>query len=204
MMFRFDRRPFRLSIIVPLFAVSAILSLTACSAVDELTSIVEKEPPPPCPRIKLLKDADIITVYRPGSGRDITDIRYEAELKGFFGECDYVGKSRVYSKVNLTLRISYDISRGPAERGNLIKVPYFIAIPKYYPRPEGRSEFVSTVKFIENRDNMVVVDDEIAISLPLGKGQTGPETNVYIGFVLTKDQLDFNRDKRRATGLSNP
>ncbi len=204
MKYRFHLKPFRFSILAPFCAVLAAASLTSCSAVDELSSMVEGRQPPPCPQIKLLKDADIVTVYRPGPGRDITDIRYEAELKGFSGECDYVGDDGVYSSVNLSIRVSYDISRGPAEKGNVIKVPYFVAIPHFYPRPEGRSDFVSTAKFIENRDNMVVVDDPIHISLPLTKERSGPDTEVYIGFVLTKNQLEFNREKRRATGLSNP
>lgn len=183
-------------------AIAAAVSLTACGATDEIGSLVKKRIAPPCPQVRLLKDADIITVYRPGPGRDITDIRYEAELTGYKGECDYIGEDGVYSQVKLTLKVAYDISRGPAEKGKVIKVPYFVAVPEFYPRAEGRRDFASAARFIENRDNMAVIDEAVEISLPLGKNRPVPDMKVYIGFVLTENQLEFNRQKRRATGLS--
>ena len=78
--------------------------LTACEATDDLNPFYgPKVVLPACPTVRFLRDADKVTVYRPGSGRDITDILYEAKLEGFVGDCEYVGDGgyRAFSSLDL-------------------------------------------------------------------------------------------------------
>ena len=89
--------------------------LTACESVDNFNPFSDtKSGPPKCPTIKFLKDADEITVYKSGPGKDLRDIIFEAELTGFKGECEYVGINGIHTKVVLTLQLGLDITRGPA------------------------------------------------------------------------------------------
>lgn len=173
------------------------LLLAGCGSAQDVNPWAKKYPVPACPKIQLLKDTDTITAYRSGPGRDITDILYEADLKGFAGECEYIGEKGIYSAVNVTLKVGVEISRGPAERSEIVGVSYFVAIPEFYPKPQGRQIFTAKVKFPENRNTMRIRDEEVSLSIPLNKTRKGPDTKVYIGFQLTPEQLELNRQKRQ-------
>ena len=67
----------------------AALAVVGCEVAKDLNPW-ESYPVPSCPKIQLLKGTDVITAYRSGVGRDITDIRYEAEVNGFTGNCEYI------------------------------------------------------------------------------------------------------------------
>lgn len=173
------------------------LVLVGCSTADTINPWAKKYPIPACPKIQLLKDTDTITAYRPGPGRDITDIRYEADLQGFKGECEYIGEKGVYSAVNIVLKVGFKVTRGPAEKSRFTDVSYFVAIPEFFPSPAGRNIFTTKVRFPKNRNTMQIIDDEVEISIPLNASRKGPGTKVYIGFQMTPEQLDFNRQKRQ-------
>jgi hypothetical protein len=174
----------------------SVLFLVSCETPESLNPFGEKQPVPACPKIRLLKDMDIITVYRPGSGRDITDIRFGGEIIGFKGECEYIGKRGVYSNVVVVLKVDFKITRGPAEKSQLVSIPYFIAIPEFYPSASGRSDFNFRVNFPKNKNLMRISDQEVEISIPLTVTRKGPNSKIYIGFQLTPDQLEFNRKRR--------
>ena len=148
---------------------------------------------PQCPVVQLLKDTDIITVYKKGLGRDITDIRYEAELKSFTGNCEYIWEKSKNKAVKVILRVSFDITIGPSAETRNLSVPYFIAIPIYYPAPYGKQEFVANIKFPENQNTISYVDEDLEITIPLDEKNLGPNIKIYIGFKLTPEQLRGNR-----------
>ena len=90
--------------------------LMACEVTDDSNPFYSpKVVVPACPKVRLLQDADKVTVYRPGPGRDITDILYEARLEGFSGDCEYVGDGGVFHEVVLSLRAKFNLVRGPAD-----------------------------------------------------------------------------------------
>jgi len=173
-----------------------ILFLAGCDTNKELNPWASY-PVPSCPKVQLLGDTNIITAYRSGLGRDITDIRYEAEITGFKGNCEYIGKKGIYSAVKLVLKVNFEITRGPAERKRSLDFVYFIAVPEFYPKPSGRQNFNVRAKFPENRNTINITDEEVEITIPLKKGRKGPGSIIYIGFLLTAEQLNFNRQKRQ-------
>ena len=185
----------RISLIGGITAIIALLFfLTTCTPVDNLNpfgaSKIEK---PSCPSVKLLKDADKIIVYKTGPGRDISDISFEAEIKSFKGECEYLGDNGTYDKVILTLQVALDITRGPAAKSSQFKLSYFVAIPDFFPNPEGKVNFDRFLKFPRDLNSMSILDEVIEITIPLNKNRRGPGTKVLIGFNLNKSQLEFNR-----------
>ena len=176
--------------------------LTACELVDNVNPFSDtKSGPPKCPTIKFLKDADEITVYKSGAGKDLRDIIFEAELTGFKGECEYVGNNGVHTKVILTFQLGLDITRGPAEKTRRVKLSYFVAIPDFFPKPEGKVSFNRVVIFPQERNSITLLDEAIEIVIPLNKNRRGPQTKVLVGFELTKSQLEFNRQRIRHRGL---
>ena len=176
--------------------------LTACGSVDNFNPFSDKKSgPPKCPTIKFLKNADEITVYNSGAGTGLRDVLFEAELTGFKGECEYVRNNGVHTKVVLTLQLGLDITRGPAETTGRVKLSYFVAIPDFFPKPEGKVLFNRVVMFPENRNSLTLLDEAIEIVIPLNKNRRGPQTKVLVGFDLTKSQLEFNRQRIRHRGL---
>jgi hypothetical protein len=156
---------------------------------------------PACPKVRMLKDADKLTQYRPGPGRDITDIMFEADLVGFNGDCEYIGEEGKYTSVVVTLKVGFKVARGPSVSGDSAKVPYFLAIPEFFPDANAKQSFVRDVKFPKNRTSVTIIDSEVEVSIPLDTSRKGPDTQVIIGFSLSPEQLEFNRRRGRATIL---
>lgn len=179
--------------------------LTGCETevdVGKLNPFGGKKPViPACPKVRMLKDADKITQYRPGPGRDITDIMFEADMVGFKGDCEYIGDAGKYTNVVVTLKVGFKVARGPSVSGDTAKVPYFLAIPEFFPDANAKQSFVREVKFPKNRTSVTVIDSEVEVSIPLDASRKGPDTQVIIGFSLSPEQLEFNRKRGRATIL---
>ncbi|MEE3000733.1 MAG: hypothetical protein VX693_12485 [Pseudomonadota bacterium] len=173
-----------------------VLFLISCDTAKDFNPWASY-PVPNCPKVQLLADTNIITAYRSGPGRDITDIMYEAEITGFEGDCKYVGKKGTYSQVVLIFKVNFEITKGPAAQNRSLDFGYFIAIPEFFPKPSGKQEFSVTVRFPKNRNTIQITDDEVEIKIPLKKTRKGPGSKIYIGFRLTAEQLERNRQNRR-------
>ena len=179
-----------------LLALSAT-ALSACGSVNAINPFGETVTLPACPEVGLLKDADHMTVFAKGSGRDISDVVFETEIKSFKGECEYVGDAPDYTEVVLNLRVSFDLILGPAARGREQKFDYFFAIPALFPGKDGKSEFSAAVKFPPRRNRVTFTDDPREITIPLSESRRGPETKAVISFALSRDQLIFNRSNSK-------
>lgn len=175
------RIPKRQLAIVSTLAISALV-LTACG-------ITKKEEPPPCPQVVILADAAKATKYRGGSGRDITDIEYEAELSGFTGSCGYDKKR---TQVEVAISAAFFVARGPAGTGPSIDLPYFVAIPD-----QAKQVFTAKVEFPGSSPKVRHVDDEVSVTIPLSDGELGTSTTIYLGLQLTPEQLEFNRKLKK-------
>ena len=185
-----------------LIAAVGLSALTGCSDTGIFGS---KIVPPNCPTVSILEDANRITVYRPGPGRDIADIVYEARLLGVEGDCAYEidkkAKTTVettYKAVTMMMRPRFIVTPGPALTGFSIPIHYFVAMPEFYPNPEGRADFSRNVETSSTRTQVDVTDANIEIRVPLNEKRRGESIGVFVGFVLTEDQLRENRS--RASG----
>ena len=195
------RRNLRPSLILAAFG----LFLGACAfdpSLPEFPSIFGEDLPiPACPKIKLLRDASQFTQFRPGPGRDITDIVVEARLTGFRGDCGYTEDDGKFTSVDVSLRPLFQVTRGPANRARSADVTFFVAIPKYYPASAGRSEFRTRIAFPANRNSLDIISGEIEIKVPLVRGTKGPDIDIFLGFVVSREQLERNRQRRRRPSL---
>ena len=73
--------------------------LSACSGGEEL--------PPPCPQLQMLKDTDRLVKF-VGSGRDLTDVEYEAAMRAPFLTCEYDD-----NVIEATVIVNMGARRGP-------------------------------------------------------------------------------------------
>ncbi|NKB22264.1 MAG: hypothetical protein GKS01_17395 [Alphaproteobacteria bacterium] len=138
-----------------------------------------------------MKHANSVTYFKPGPGRDITDVLGTIAIVDFKGECDY-NKKR--TKVRITLNVAFDVRRGPADRTKAMNFRYFVAIPKFHPAPQGKSVFPLQAKFRGNQTRLNLID-EIRLEIPMPPYPKVDEYTVYMGIQLTPQQLKYNQSQ---------
>jgi hypothetical protein len=152
--------------------------------------LFEKDTLGKCPAVFILEDAKELTRFEPGPGRDITDILFEAEIVNFVGDCDY---NEGEAEIELSVQIK--VERGPANKVRQVAFDYFVAIPKFQSRSEGKSVFNVTGEFEGNRTLMLYQDD-LDMTIPVKVTTDGAALEIILGFQLTPEELKFNRSRK--------
>jgi hypothetical protein len=153
---------------------------------------------PLCPTVSVLRDAQSLTLFREGPGRDLTDVTFQARIADVPATCVYKQEDKAFTGVDVSLQVVVEAERGPADRSRSLSFRYFIAIPQFYPQPQGRSEFAMTVDFPGNRSKLTLPDAPVAITIPLGGNRSGASYEIYVGFVLDEEQIELNRQRQGA------
>lgn len=169
------------SLLRPVAVALLPLALASCS-------VFGKKEPPPCPPVYILADAAKLTKFRPGPGRDLTDVEFEGEIVGFTGGCKYDEKGAV-----IDLQVSFDLKRGPANSDRKADFSYFVAIPYFYPSPEAKAEFATSVAFPEGANYVKYTDEEVVMRIPVKDKEIINKYEIYLGFQETQEELNRNR-----------
>ncbi len=159
------------------------LLLGACGLVGD------EGPPPPCPRAVSVADARVMVRFT-GSGRDLTDVVFEARVEDVVLVCEYDD-----GVIEADVRVRILTMDGPANRGRVANFAYFVAIATRDQRIVAREEFDLAVPFEGNRTRVLAVE-EVSPRIPLRPGQTGEDYVVYVGLALTPGELQYNRENR--------
>jgi len=155
----------------------ALLALSGCGA-DKIV--------PPCPPVRIDTATAAMTKFKDGAAQDMNNMEYRAELVGYKGQCTFKD-----DRVELSMDIDFAFEAGPAA-GSAVKVPYFVAIPQFFPRPEGKRvlEFSASEG---KKGPQRIRESNVRTIIPLKKDQPAAAFDVYIGLQLTQQQLDYNR-----------
>lgn len=151
-------------------------------------SVFQKKEIPPCPPVYILADAGKLTKFRPGAGRDLTDVEFEAEVQGYTGGCTYDEKGAL-----VDLQVNFVVKRGPADTDRKAEFSYFAAIPHFYPAPEAKAEFPVTVEFPEGTNYVKFTDEEVVMRVPVKDKDIINKYEIYLGFQQSTEELDRNR-----------
>ena len=170
---------------LPRLALTAcvMLGVTGCGVFGDQRRL-------PCPNFLLLGDAEKMTRFRAGPGRDITDVEFRAVIVDFRGTCKHTR-----SQVEAEFVIEIVVQRGPAYRSREASFEFFVAIPRFHPAPAGKKTFPVKVTFEDNATRLIY-RDEIALKIPLASGEVGANYDVYLGFQLGPEQLEYNSRRR--------
>jgi len=176
---------------------SCIRSTAAAAALTVLLHgcgvFATPEVTPPCPRVAVLADAARLIKFRPGPGRDLTDVDFEALIGGVDGTCSY---DRRRSHVDVDFVIEMEVSRGPANGSRQAPVEFFVAVIDPNQNILGKETFTSNVRFQDNMTR-VRVTENIAPRLPLKDIKVGGSYSVFVGLQLTAEELNYLRTRGR-------
>ncbi len=172
------------------------LALAGCETSD--LPFVDKPVILPCPNFFVLEDAANLTQFRGGTGRDITDILVSAEM----GEIRLGCLSNVDSETNAGV-LELDVSpiilaeMGASNTEAKAKLPYFVVITDPDKEILYREELNVEVSFEGNRTRLVITAAPTTLELPITPEIRSKYYLVYAGFVLTPEELEFNRRRIR-------
>lgn len=156
----------------------------------------DQPPPPPCPRISVPPDAQSITRFVEGPGRDLIDVAYDGRIVDILGSCEHeiddVTNAGVLSvEINLVI----ETSRGPANSDRRAALDYFVALADSSRNLLNVRVFPVTVEFPGNRNRLIWRDDPdepVILRIPLKAGQSGVDFEIFVGLQLTREELDYN------------
>lgn len=172
------------------------VGLSGCDTVSKATKVFAKKDPVPCPGATIVKETSRMVAFRPGPGRDITDILFEARLPRILVGCSYAK-----DMVKVTTTVAIVAARGPADRARRAPIRYFVAVLDPKGEVIAKREFETVLEFPLNVDRGGT-SEELVQRIPLGPGASGPEYAIAVGFQLTREELAYNRANPRLTLLS--
>ena len=169
-----------------LLATGLLIALAGCNPfADE---------PPPCPRVSILKEARLLTLYGDGPGREASDVAFDLELRNVSSDCDYDLGDRGGS-VEVTFALPIRAARGPAAESDRVSVPFFVALTDPSRQVVAKEVFTAEIAFEADSASARTVE-EIEQWIPLGPGEFGVAYETLVGFQLTQDQLEESRDPK--------
>lgn len=167
-------------------ALAAILTVAGLAACTSAQSSL------PCPEVAVLDGVDRLTRFREGKGRDLTDVEFEATMRGLSGTCDYES-----GRVDMLARLEIEVRRGPAlATGQAADFDFFVAVLDPSETMIAKEVFHTEVPFESNRGRVFDVE-ELEPVVPLPDVNRGPLYSVLIGFQLTEEELAYNRRAAR-------
>ena len=163
-----------------LLAAALLVALAGCNPFDD---------PPPCPRVSILKQTSLLTLYGEEPGGDAADVAFELALRTVESDCDLDVDDETGGGILVTFALPIYATRGPAAETDRLSVPYFVAIAGPGRRIVAKEVFTAEIAFEAGSERARTVE-EIEQWIPLGPGEFGLRYETLVGFQLTPEQLE--------------
>jgi hypothetical protein len=142
-----------------------------------------------CPVVGIPRETSTLTRFRDGSGRDLTDVVFDASIRNAKIDCTYSSKG-----ASIELGVILAAERGPAATARTATIPYFIAIVDPDRNILAKEVFTTTLTFPPNVSQTAVMDQSQE-TIPLPKNKSAETYGIVVGMQLTPDEIDYNRNK---------
>lgn len=173
-----------------LTAGASVLALTLLSACAPDRTV------PPCPNVRVDSTTANLTQFRPGPGRAVGDIAYQAEIVSYNGSCTQDLKNDE-GEAEIEMEVEFALATGGAAPAGDIPLFYFVAIPQLFPDPAGKQIFEVRRQSKGASFKAERWTETIHMTLPVTKTRPAAGYDLYVGFQLTDEQLAFNRTRVR-------
>jgi len=170
--------------------VAASILLGACETINSIDFNPEPELPPPCPRAVVADGAGRLIKFN-GAGKELADVAFEAEILELTGTCGYDDES-----IDVELNVEIVAGRGPAATGDVAAFNYFVAVARADKTILAREGFDAAIELPSDQTRAGIFE-EIEQTIPIQEGESGENYVIVVGFEMTPEELDFNRERER-------
>jgi hypothetical protein len=140
-----------------------------------------------CPTPFTVEDAQSLTRFKPGPGRDPRDIEFQALLTGATTACS-IGGGRM--EVDLKMRVT--ASAGPSVLGGITQVPYFVRVIDGTGAVVQGRDFNAGFKLSTANPRGASLE-ELTLTLYYSKPADLGAYRVAVGLKPTQEELQYNR-----------
>jgi hypothetical protein len=169
-------------------ALVGLLVLAACSSSAE-----KARQQGFCPKGFTVGDAAGMTRFKPGPGRDPTDIQFRAEVVKVETLCEF---DKNGMDLDLETRVTIGVAEGPSIQNRQASVGYFVALLDGNRKVVARQEFAADFKFEGNRNRLASLE-ELSERVPGVTSRDAAQYQVVVGLLVTPDELNYNRQRQR-------
>lgn len=161
---------------------------------ERMMGVDERPNVGPCPLMGVLYDSSRVVAFASDDNRRYSNIEYTAEMQGIRGLCRYVAAD----PITMSIEVDMAFGRGPAAEGQSQTYRYWVAVARRGRAPIEKAYFDVDVRW-DRGESVVTRTERIEhIVIPRATPETSGENfEVLVGFELTPEQLQFNRDGAR-------
>lgn len=145
---------------------------------------------PPCPRAVVLADAQSVTAFRPGPGRDLTDILHEGAIAGLASACEYDDDGYV----DFDIDIGFELAIGPASPDGVAHWEYFVVVVDPDQKRVAKRTFTIDLRFEATAFRTQLVE-QVTQRIVYAPWPDARGYQIFVGFQLTREQLDYLRGR---------
>ena len=139
-----------------------------------------------CPRVAVVADAALAEQFRPGPGRDLTDLASRAQIVDISGGCAYDSQG-----VTVSVSVPIVVERGPAMTGSEADYSYFVAVTDPDWNVIAKRSFPVRFRF-DSGSGFAAAREQLEQVIPLETQRQANEYQILIGFDLDREQLGRN------------
>ena len=140
-----------------------------------------------CPTPLTVQDAQRLTRFKAGPGRDPRDVMFEASLAGAGVACSV---RRNAMDVTLIMRVA--VSAGPSVGTGVSSVPYFVRVLDASGAVVQGREFNADFRLSQTNPRGLS-QEELTLSLPYNQISDLGGYRIAVGLKPTPEELDYNR-----------
>jgi hypothetical protein len=148
----------------------------------------------PCPYVKVLYDAARYLEFKDIAHPTTTGVGYTGEIQGLSSGCSYGAKDPITVKMELL----FAFGRGPMATSSSKDYQYWVAVTDRNLEVLAKEYFTVHANFPAGSDRVLVTDHVDGIRIPRADTTvSGSNFEVLVGFDVTPEMADFNRDGKR-------
>jgi hypothetical protein len=169
---------------------AALLLTASCASDEEIASY-------PCPVVAPVRELGYMTKFQ-GDSQDLSDTLFEARVDEVrpAANCIYEESDDGKRAIVYDIQVKFLAQRGPKDREGAAKFDYFMAVTGPGGQPLAREVFDTEVAFEDNATQGIVIE-ELQPRIPLKQGENGDYYRIYVGFMLSEQELAYNRRNPR-------
>ena len=147
----------------------------------------------PCPYVKVLYDAARYVELK-GDAASVANVGFTGEIENLASACEYKSDQ----PIKVQARLLFELGRGPQAEGDHKTYRYWVAVTDRDKAVLAKQYFDLPVTFPPGQDRVEKTEDVFGITIPRANMKvSGANFEVLVGFDVTPEMADFNRQGKR-------